>query len=144
MASCWSVVESLSSCFVVVVVFHARMQLRILTHQLDWKRCSSSQPVGFTPKFGRFGVFRSMKSLIDMFLISFEISSHFSRWLPAVSQSILLTQIQICFFLGRLIIFECCRVCPSISRRRTRLGKLMNSKCFFTKSFNRHPLLTFP
>ena len=34
---CWSVVASLSSCFVVVVVFHARMQLRILTLLLDGK-----------------------------------------------------------------------------------------------------------
>ena len=50
--------------------------------------------------------------LIDMFFISSEISSDFSCLLPAVSQSILFTQIQVCFFLGRWINFECCRVCP--------------------------------
>ena len=43
----------------VVVVFHVQMQLRIPTHLLDWKRCSSSQSFSFSvistifPIFGR-------------------------------------------------------------------------------------------
>ena len=49
------------------------------------------------------------------FVILLKISSKCSYLLSAVSQSVLFTQIQICFFLGRLINVGCCRVCPWIS-----------------------------
>ena len=54
-------------------------------------------------------------------VILFEISSDFSCLLSAVSQFILFTQMQICFFLGILINFECCRVCPWTSLQSSRL-----------------------
>ena len=110
---------------VFVSVLHAHLELRTLATLLDWKRCSSSQSsltISFHSRltrsdslqsFGGLWVLSSMKSfarspilpqfLIDMFFIPFDISSHVSCLLPAVSQSILFTQIQICFFLGRLI-----------------------------------------
>ena len=50
-----------------------------------------------------------------------EISLKFSCSLSAVSQSILLTQMQICSTSRRLINFECCRVCPWISMQSSRL-----------------------
>ena len=49
--------------------------------------------------------------LFDMLFISFETSLHFSYLLPAVSQSILFTQMQICFTARGLIKLECCRRC---------------------------------
>ena len=57
-------------------------------------------------------VFFSTKSfvqqiLINMLFISFEISSHFSCLLPAVSLSILFTPMLICFTFKRLLIIEC-------------------------------------
>ena len=48
-------------------------------------------------------------------VILLKISSKFSYLSYAVSQSVLFTQMLFCFFLGRLITFECCRVCPWIS-----------------------------
>ena len=56
-------------------------------------------------------VFFSTKSfvqqiLINMLFISFEISSHFSCLLPAMSLSILFTPVLICFTFKRLLIIE--------------------------------------
>ena len=58
-------------------------------------------------------VFFSMKSfvqqiLINVLFISFEISSHFSCLLPAVSLSILFTPMLICFTVKRFLIIERC------------------------------------
>ena len=57
-------------------------------------------------------VFFSTKSfvrqiLINMLFISFEISSHFSCLLPAMSLSILFAPMLICFTFKRLLIIEC-------------------------------------
>ena len=60
----------------------------------------------------------STRHLVRHVLELVEISSEISCLLSAVSQSILFTQVQICFSLGRLINFECCRVCLRISSRR--------------------------
>ena len=46
--------------------------------------------------------------LINMLFISFEISSHFSCLLPALSLSILFTSMLIFFIFKRLLIIECC------------------------------------
>ena len=59
--------------------------------------------------------------LFDTFFISFEIASKFYCLLSAVSQFILFKQMQICFFPGRLINFECCRVCPWTLLQSSRL-----------------------
>ena len=84
----------LSSC-PHVVVFHAHLQLRILALLLGCgaiqalsRHHSLSFQIEFTPKLW---VFSPMKSLIGMFFVSFEISSHFSCLLLAKSQSILFT-----------------------------------------------------
>ena len=110
-----------------MVVSHAHVRLRILTLLLDWKRCSSSQ----SPPFSVIRIVCSNISagcgcsvelviLFDTFFISFEISSKISCLLSATSESILFTQISLCFFLGRFINFECCRVCLWISLSSSR------------------------
>ena len=55
----------------VVVVFHVQMQLRIPTHLLDWKRCSSSQSFSFSvistifQIFGRLWVLSPTRHLVE-------------------------------------------------------------------------------
>ena len=96
------------------------MQLRIRAPLLDRKRCPSSQP-------SPFSIIRTISTNFSagfgcsfQLVILFEISSDFSCLLSAVSQSILFTRKRIFFFLGRLINFECCRVCPWTSLRSSR------------------------
>ncbi len=62
-----------------VVVFHAHVQLRILTLLLDWKRCSSSQSSSFS-------VIRTIRSKISAGW-GCSLQLNFSCLLPAMSQS---------------------------------------------------------
>ena len=58
-----------------------------------------------------------------------KISSSFCYLLYAVSQSFLFAQMCICFFLGRMINFECCRVCPWISLKSSQLRVSRRRHC---------------
>ena len=79
-----------------MVVFHAQMQLRILTLSIVFILSHLHEFPIFLQSFGGLWVFFSMKLLIDMFSTSFEISSHFSC---------LFTLVQICST-SRLINFR--------------------------------------
>ena len=100
-------------------MFRAHVQLRILTLLLDWKRRSSSQ----SSSFSSIRIVRSNISagcgyslqlviLFEAFFISFEISSKLSCLLSAVPQSILFTQMLICFFLNRF--YQCRKLFASV------------------------------
>ncbi len=99
-----------------VVVFHAHVQLRILTLLLDWKRCSSSQSSSFS-------VIRTIRSKISA---GWECSLqlNFSCFLPAMSQSILFTQNATLFLSRKIDQLGCTRfrfgVSLQSSRRETR------------------------
>ena len=76
-------------------------------------------------------VFFSTKSFVQQILtklfMSFEISSHFSCLLPAVSLSILCTPMLICFTPKRLLIIECC--VELLLRRLLRLRNCRIDPC---------------
>ena len=86
----------------------AQVQLRILAPLLDWKRWSSFQSSPFS--IIRIIPTKCFAGLIELFLFA----------TCSVAISFLLTQMQLCFFLGRLINFECCRVCPWIALQSSR------------------------
>ena len=118
-----------------VLCSHDRVELRILTPLLDWKRCSSSQSSPFSGICivrsnisARCGCSLQPVILFDTFISSHISSECYHCLLDAVSQSIFSTQMQICFLFGRLTYVECCR-CPWTSLNSSRLRDTRCTSC---------------
>ena len=114
---------------VFAVLFRAHVQLRILTPLLDWKRCSNSQSSPFSDiRIVRSNISAGCGcSLSNSSSCSTRSSSrsrsrrNFLACCRPCRNSSCSKQLQICFFPGRLINFECCRVCPWTLLQSSRL-----------------------